>query len=61
MTRSDKGIEGEPALKNLFVQRYGEAAQSNVAPFFAKLGYPISKETRAMLSKYPVFVAPAAK
>jgi hypothetical protein len=57
----DDSVKGEPALKNLFVQRYGAAAKSDVAPFFAKLGYPITKETRAKLSKYPVFEVPAAK
>jgi hypothetical protein len=51
----EDGLKGESALKNLFVQRYGMAAKSNIAPFFAKLGYPITKETRNKLHEFPVF------
>lgn len=57
----DEGIKDEPALQNLFVQRYGMAAKSNVAPFFAKMGYPITKATKAQLQAFPLFDPPLPK
>ena len=50
-----------PAKQNIFVVRYGQAARADVSDFFAKLGYPVTAETKKALSGFPVFTyAPAA-
>lgn len=42
-------------LKNIFVQRYGHAAQADVSGYFVRLGYPVTETTRRALGKYPAF------
>ena len=41
--------------------RYGQAAKVDVSDFFAKLGYPVTAETKQALKGFPAFTyAPAA-
>jgi len=50
-----------PFKQNVFVVRYGQAAKVDVSDFFAKLGYPVTAETKQALKGLPVFTyAPAA-
>lgn len=54
-----------PFKQNSFVIRYGQAAKADVADFFAKLGYPVTAETKQALQGFPGFSytppAPAGK
>lgn len=54
-----------PFKQNSFVIRYGQAAKADVSDFFAKLGYPVTAETKQALKGLPVFTytppAPAGK
>jgi hypothetical protein len=50
-----------PSKQNSFVVRYGQAAKVDVSDFFAKLGYPVTAETKQALKGFPAFTyAPAA-
>ncbi len=49
------GRKDVASLQSIFVERYGQAAKSNVADYFALLGYKVSDATRTVLKDYPAF------
>jgi len=54
------GARDTAARQNLFVVRYGRAARADVSDLFARMGYPVTPETRAALAGFPRLAPPAA-
>lgn len=54
------GAKDAKAQQDLFVKRYGNFAQANVADLFNAMGYAVSEATRLELAKFPKVTVPHA-
>lgn len=54
------GAHDAKAQQDLFVKRYGNFAQANVAELFSAMGYAVTEATRLELAKFPKVTVPHA-